>query len=169
MREEQHPRVKKGEKPAPKGRWENAISEKASGQCSKGDSCFIKGVCTIWLCVSRSYPRKSTPREEGKLGSNRTVKFSKGSRHHIKNRVVQKCEPHERSPCAPKFGETSREETLHQERCARTAAWDLHKTTFYIPGEAKAMSTPIASKRPEERQLVVDSGASMHMMSKKKN
>ena len=40
------------------------------------------------------------------------------------------------------------------------------KTTFYIPGEAKVMSTPIASKRPEEREFVVGSGASMHMMSK---
>ena len=33
--------------------------------------------------------------------------------------------------------------------------------------KSKLMSTPIASKRPEEREFVVDSGASMHMMSKK--
>ena len=38
---------------------------------------------------------------------------------------------------------------------------------FYIPGEAKVMSTPVTSKRPEEREFVVHSGASMHMMSKK--
>ena len=38
---------------------------------------------------------------------------------------------------------------------------------FYVPGEVKGMSAPIASKRPEEREFVVDSGASMHMMSKK--
>ena len=72
----------------------------------------------------------------------------------------------------------SHEDTLHQESCARKAAWclsknihelmNLEKTTFYIPGEAKVMSTPIASKRPEEREFVVDSGASMHMMSKKR-
>ena len=42
-----------------------------------------------------------------------------------------------------------------------------HKATFYVPGEVKGMSTPIASKRPEEREFVVDSGASKHMMSKK--
>ena len=36
-------------------------------------------------------------------------------------------------------------------------------------GEVKGMSTPVTSKRPEEREFVVDSGASMHMMSKKKN
>ena len=42
-----------------------------------------------------------------------------------------------------------------------------HKATFYVPGEVKGMLTPIASKRPEEREFVVDSGASKHMMSKK--
>ena len=48
--------------------------------------------------------------------------------------------------------------TLHQERCARKAAWNLakniyqlknsDKTTFYVPGEVKGMSTPSTSKRP---------------------
>ena len=42
------------------------------------------------------------------------------------------------------------------------------KDTFYVPGEVKGMSTPITSKRSEEREFVVDSGAAMHMMSKKK-
>ena len=41
--------------------------------------------------------------------------------------IVQKCEPHEHSPCAPKFWERSHEETLHQERCAWRVAWDLAK------------------------------------------
>ena len=71
----------------------------------------------------------------------------------------------------------SHDETLIQERCARKAAWDLAKhihklknsdqTTFNIPGEVKGMSTPSTSKKPEEREFVVDSAASMHMMSKK--
>ena len=43
------------------------------------------------------------------------------------------------------------------------------KATFYIPGEVDGKSTPIASKRPEERDVVVDSEALMHMMNKKKN
>ena len=72
-------------------------------------------------------------REEQKKGSKRAVKFSKGTWHQLKNReregpswgIIQKCEPHERSPCAPKLGERSHEETLHQERCARRAAWDI--------------------------------------------
>ena len=42
------------------------------------------------------------------------------------------------------------------------------KLRFYIPGEAKAMSTAMTSKRPEEREFVVDSGASMHMVSEKR-
>ena len=77
---------------------------------------------------------------------------------------------------APKFEETSQEETLHQERCARRAVWDLtkniykpknsDKTTFCSPIEVRA--TPaLTSKLPEERELVVDSRASMHMLSKR--
>ena len=69
------------------------------------------------------------------------------------------------------------EETLNQERCARKAALDLatniHKlknsdnATFYVLGEVKGMSTPITSTRPEKREFIVDSGASVHMMSGK--
>ena len=78
-------------------------------------------------------------------------------------------------PCAPKFGERSHEETLHKERCARRVAWYLAKciyklknadtTRFFSPVEARAMLAP-TSNRPEEREFVVDSGASMHMLSK---
>ena len=40
------------------------------------------------------------------------------------------------------------------------------KATFYIPIEARVMPAP-TSKKPKERKFVVDSGASVHMMSKK--
>ena len=71
----------------------------------------------------------------------------------------------------------SQEETLQQERCARGVAWNLSKnlyklknadqaTFLYIPIEVLAMLAP-TSKRPQERAFVVDSGASMHMLSKK--
>ena len=40
------------------------------------------------------------------------------------------------------------------------------KATFYSHIEARAMPAP-TSKNPEEREFVVDSGASMHMLSKK--
>ena len=119
------------------------------------------------------------------LGSKNTVKFSKSTWHLIKIRerkgplrgIIEKCAPHERSPCAPYFEDRSHEETLHQEGFARKAAWVLakniyklensDKATFYVPGEDKGMSTPVTSKRPEEREFVVDAGASMHIMSKK--
>ena len=76
------------------------------------------------------------------------------------------------------FEERSYGETLTHERCARKTAWDLSKqyinklknsdkATVYIPGEVKGMPAPTTSKRPEEWEVVVDSGASMHMMSKK--
>ena len=91
--------------------------------------------------------------------------------------VIPKCSPHERSPCVPKFEERSHEETVHQERCARKAAWDFAKNlyniknsdeaTFHLPGEAKVMAAPTPTK-PMEREFVVDSGASMHMLRKKK-
>ena len=74
------------------------------------------------------------------------------------------------------LGKGSHEETLHQERCARKTAWDLakniyklkhaDKTTLKTPTKAKVMPAP-TSTRPEEREFVVDSGASMHMMSKR--
>ena len=67
---------------------------------------------------------------------------------------------------------------MHQEGCAREAAWDLEKhiyklknsdkASFYAPIEARVMPAP-TSKRPEEREFVVDSGASVQMMSKKES
>ena len=71
--------------------------------------------------------------KRGKLGSNRTIKLSKGTWHHIKIRerkgpsrgIIQKCEPHECNPCAPRFEERVQDETLQQERCTRRVAWDL--------------------------------------------
>ena len=65
--------------------------------------------------------------------------------------------------------------TLQQERCVRRDAKDLtnnvymlknkEKATFCSPNEAWVMLAP-SSKKPEEREFVVDSGASMHMLSK---
>ena len=84
--------------------------------------------------------------------------------------------PHQRSPHAMKFEDWSHEETERQERCARGKAWNLaknmyklkekEKATFYSPAEEWVL--PAAStQEPEEREFVVDSGASMHMVSKR--
>ena len=85
-------------------------------------------------------------------------------------------DPHQRNPNAPKFEDRSQEETEWQERCAREAAWKLaknilklketHKTAFFSPSENWCLPAP-STLKPEEREFVVDSGASMHMISKK--
>ena len=138
-------------------------------------------------CVSQdSYPRKSSLRGKGKFHQNTPSSSPKapGTKFKIRERkkkgpsrgIIPKCEPHERSPCAPKFGESSHEETWRQERCGRRVAWDLaknifklknaDKTTFYSSIESEEMPAP-TSKSPEEREFLVESEASMHMMSKK--
>ena len=84
-------------------------------------------------------------------------------------------QPHERSPNAPKFEDRSQEETEWQEFGAREAAWKLAKNvfkfkeheraTFFSPPENRCLLA--STLKPEEREFVVDSGASMHMISKK--
>ena len=73
------------------------------------------------------------------------------------------------------FEDRSQEETEWQEQGAREAAWKLAKSvlklkeheraTFFSPSENRCL--PASNLKPEEREFVVDSGASMHMISKK--
>ena len=51
--------------------------------------------------------------------------------------IIQKCAPHERSPCAPKFEERPHDETLQQERCARKAPGDLAKNIHKLKNSDK--------------------------------
>ena len=84
-------------------------------------------------------------------------------------------EPHQRSFNAPKFEDRSQEETEWQEEGAREAAWKLaksvlkvkekNKAAFFSPSDNRCL--PASHLKPEERDFVVDSGASMHMISKK--
>ena len=110
------------------------------------------------------------------------VKFKKAIARHTKIRdqnpsfgYICPGEPHERSPNAPKFEDRSREETEWQELGAREAAWKLAKivlklmehqrATFFSPAENWCLHA--STLKPEEREFVVDSGASMHLISKK--
>ena len=110
------------------------------------------------------------------------VKFTKAIARHSKIRdqnpslgYICPGEPHERSPNAPKFEDRSQEETEWQEQGAREAAWKLAKNvfklkeqrraTFFSPSENRCL--PASTLKLEEREFVVDSGASMHMISKK--
>ena len=110
------------------------------------------------------------------------VKFTKAIARHTKIRdqnpllgYICPGEPHELSPNAPKFEDRSQEGREWQEQGAREAAWKLAKNvlklmeheraTFFSPSENRCL--PASTLKPEERQLVVDSGASMHMIRQK--
>ena len=84
-------------------------------------------------------------------------------------------DPHQRNPTAPIFEDRSQEEIEWQEQGAREAEWKLaqrvlklkehERATFFSPSENICL--PASSLKLEEREFVVDSGASMHMISKK--
>ena len=110
------------------------------------------------------------------------VKFTKAFARHTEIRdqnpllgYVCPCELHQRSLHAPKFEDRSQDETEWQEQGAREAAWKLAKSafklkeheraTFFSPSENRCL--PASTLKPEEREFVVDSGASMHVISKK--
>ena len=110
------------------------------------------------------------------------VKFTKAIARHTKIRdqnpslgYICPGELHERSPNAPKFEDRSQEETEWQEQGAREAAWKLAKSvlnlkeqeraTFFSPSVNRCL--PASTLKPEEREFVVDSRTSMHMISKK--
>ena len=110
------------------------------------------------------------------------VKFTKAIARHTKIRdqnpslgYICPSEPHKRSPNAPKFEDRSLEETEWQELGAREAAWKLAKNVFKLKEHERAafFSSPenrchlASTLKPEEREFVVDSSASMHMISKK--
>ena len=129
---------------------------------------------------SLSILRKST----NVLRSIRRVRFSKAAQRHANIREnkgpslgkIQVKVRHQRSPYALKLEDRSQEETERQERCARGDAWRLtknifklketDKVTFISPTNEWCLPAPSVIK-PQERELFVDSGASMHMMSRK--
>ena len=85
-------------------------------------------------------------------------------------------DPRQRNPNAPKFEDRSLEETEWQEQGAREAAWkpaksvfklkEHERATFFSPSENWCLPAP-STLKPEESEFVVDSGASMHKISKK--
>ena len=128
-------------------------------------------------------PPKSTLRKSSDMQKPiQRVKFTKAIARHTKIRdhnpslgYICPGELHDHNPNAPKFEDRSQEETEWQEQGAREAAWRLAKSvlklkeharaTFFSPSENRCL--PASNLKPEEREFVVDSGASMHMISKK--
>ena len=118
------------------------------------------------------------------LGPIRRVRFTKSTPRHAsiqekKGPSLGKINvkvPHQKSPYALKFEDRSHEETERQQRCARSKAWNLAKNMYKLKEKDKAafplplreVVMPVTSmKEPEENELVVDSGASMHTVTKK--
>ena len=110
------------------------------------------------------------------------VQFTKATARHTKIRdrnpslgYICPGEPHDRSPNAPKFEDRSQEETEWQEQGAHEAAWKLAKSVLKLKEHERATFFTLSENRcllastlkPEERQFVVESGASRHMSSKK--
>ena len=117
------------------------------------------------------------------VSAGHTVKFSGRTWQEIRIRetegpssgIFQKGDTHERNPCAPKLEDRTHGETSRQEDCVRKAAWSLAKKIYKLKAEDKAtfyslvdIKAPmLVSKNTAESMFVVDSGASMHMLSKK--
>ena len=98
------------------------------------------------------------------------VKFTQAIARHTKIRdqnpslgLMCPGQPHQRSPNAPKFEDRSQEETEWQEEGAREV--EKNRATFFSLSVKRCL--PASCLKPEEREFVVDSGASMHMISKK--
>ena len=106
-----------------------------------------------------------------------SLRFTEAAQRHANIREnrgpslgkIQVKVPHQRSPYAVKFEDRSQEEIERQERCARGDAWRLAKNILKLKGKDNAaFLSPLPAPsfmKPEEREFVVDSGASMHMLS----
>ena len=154
-------------------------SDKKLGQNSSKRQFLIHD---NWVCVFQDMtPPKSILRKNIDMPKPiQRVKFTKSIARHTKIRdqnpslgYICPGEPHERSPNAPKFEGLRKRQW--QEQGAREAAWKLAKSvlklkeheraTFFSPSGNRCL--PASTLKPEEREFVVDSGASMHMISKK--
>ena len=130
-------------------------------------------------CVSQDYfAKKSILREEGKLGPNHTVKFTQGTWHHLKipERKGSIASASLKSATCVRQNSTKEPgRNLATRKMRPQRSIELGENAFQLKIEDKAtlyclseawMLAP-SSKKPEEREFVVDSGASMHMQSKK--
>ena len=155
--------------------------------------CYCEKLYHNWVAFRKTRMRWFL-KEENSPGGNpmqkvlepiQRVRFTKSTLRHASIREQKGSSlgqinvkvPHKRSPHAMEFEDESQEETERQQRCARSKAWNLCQKTHAISKRTtKLLSTfhkeewvlPAAStKEPEEKEFVVDSVASMHMVSKR--
>ena len=171
-------------------KWSKSNNDKSAVALLKRGDWHERGFVTDrmmhdnWGCVFQDMtPPKSILRKSTDMPKTiQRVKFKKAIARHTKIRdqnpslgYICPGEPHEGSPNAPKFEDRSQEETEWQEQGHREAAWKLAKNVFKLMEHERAafFSSPenrchlASTLKPEEREFVVDSGASMHMISKK--
>ena len=128
------------------------------------------------MCLKIHIRDLSIQREQGKLGSKHTAKFSKGTWHQIKIRerkgpsqgIIQKCETQERIPWPQnsRKGRQMRPSGKSGAPAKQPGTWQRLPTNssqdkFYSLAEAWVMPAPSWTE-PDERHFVIDSGASMH-------
>ena len=160
----------------------NSLAKRSKKNCDKSAVAMLKSTrqsgC-VFQDMSTTILRKSSDMQK----PIQRVKFTTAVLRHAKIRdknpslgTICPGEPHQRSPNARKFEDRSQEETEWQERCARKGALKLaksilklkekNKTAFFSLSENRCLPAS-STLKPEEREFVVDSGASMHMISKK--
>ena len=146
--------------------------------------CLVEGVCTIGLCVSRFSSENicSTERRKIRIKSRRQIlqehvapkKKCWKERVHLEELFksvnfmsvvlarLSLRRGHDGKPCTKKdVPKSSMDLAKHIYKLK-----NAEKATFYYPIEIKVAPAHI-SKSPEDTEFVVDSRASMHMLSKK--
>ena len=100
---------------------------------------FGRSIYPIGLCVSRFPAERIYPAKCRKIGvearrqilqTHIAAEKNSGKEGSIQRGHSEAREPHERSLCAPKYEERSREISSQQERCARKAEWNLAKNVY---------------------------------------
>ena len=129
-------------------------------------------MCHSWVAYCRTPSRRNPQLFYGRAQKSwANIRENKGpSLNEIQVKV-----PHQRNPCPMKIEDRSQEGTERQERCACGDAWRLakkkistlkekDKATFFSPTDERSLPSTI---KLEEREFVVDSGASMPVVSRK--
>ena len=162
---------------------EERPSKKTKKGGAKGSVALSKESPKLGRVSQDSYPRKSFLREERRLGSKHAVNFSKSTWHQrkIRERRVHREESfksvnlmsvvlarqnsgkdHMRRPCTKK---DALAELRGIWRNIFPSSKMRTKLRFTLPLKPRVMPAP-TSRRPEEREFVVDSGSGVpiHMM-----
>ena len=162
----------------------NPIKSRRRATCQKQETAMTRILWLLWnvyhnWVVNHKIQMHWILKVEG-LGETRRRVYATSSGYPGKERtIVGKINagaPHQRSHHAVKFEDWSHEETERQQRCARSKAWNPAKTYTISKKKIRLHSTVprrngysrLRQQRSrEEREFVVDSGASLRMVSKK--